>query len=214
MTLDEVRRRWIEEQSLYEDMAKRVADRMSALLYEKGIFGTVTWRVKEIDSLVKKAIRKSYAQPYEEILDKAGVRVVVRFLDEVQPVCALIRGEFHVTKEDDKIEDLGPSEFGYLGVHFDIVSDDRTRPPRSAKNLPCELQVHTLCQNVWAGQNHILAYKSLLQIPRRIERTLHRASALLEAADQSFNDSRASVVGHPAFPNVQLLTELEKSFFR
>ena len=109
---------------------------------------------------------------------------------------------------------MEPSEFGYLGVHFDTLTNDVTRPKEAATNLPCEIQVHTLCQNVWAGQSHILAYKGLVDIPRKIQRTLHRTSALLEAADQSFNDGHIAVINHPQFSNVHFLMELEKHFYR
>ena len=137
-----------------------------------------------------------------------------RFLDDVEPVCEIIRVNFRVIKNEDKVDQLEPTEFGYLGVHFDTMTNESNSPEGVTESLACEIQVHTLCQNVWANQSHILAYKSLVGIPRRIQRTLHRTGALLEAADEGFNNSHSSVIGHPDFSNVQFLVELEKHFFR
>lgn len=214
MTLDDMRRLWLGEEKLYAEVAKRTEDQLRLLIKNKGIYAEIYSRTKDIDSLIKKAIRKKYDNPYDEIIDKAGVRVVVRFLDEIEPICQIIRDNFTIVKEDNKADQLEPSEFGYLGIHFDTLTNEITRPATAGTDLPCEVQVHTLCQNVWAGQSHILAYKSLVNIPRRILRILYRASALLEATDQSFNDGHAGVIGHPQFNNARFLVELEKDYFK
>jgi len=214
MTLDDMRRRWLDEENLYAEVAKRTEDQLRFLIQNKGIYAEIHRRTKDIDSLIKKAIRKKYENPYDEIIDKAGVRVVVRFLDEIEPICQIIRENFTIVKEDNKADQLEPSEFGYLGIHFDTLTNEHTRPSAAGTDLPCEIQVHTLCQNVWAGQSHILAYKSLVNIPRKIQRILHRASALLEATDQSFNDGYAGIIGHPEFDNAKFLVELEKDYFK
>ena len=214
MTLDDIRRQWLEDRKLYAEVAERTEHRLRLLVQSNGIYAEISHRPKDVDSLVKKAIRKKYADPYNEILDKAGVRVVVRFLHEIEPICQIIRESFAVVKEDNKAELLEPDEFGYLGIHFDTVTDEHTRPDGMLTDLPCEIQVHTLCQNVWAGQSHVLAYKSLVDTPRTIQRVLHRASALLEAADQSFNDGHVGMMSHPRFDRARLLVELERDYFK
>ena len=183
-------------------------EQLMAALRSAGIYAETSGRAKELDSFLKKAIRKQYADPWDEIVDKAGVRAVVRFIDDVQPVCNAIRATFRVVREESKADELEPNEFGYLGVHFDIIVED------ADVDRQCEIQVQTACQNVWATLSHLLAYKTVLELPKPVLRSLHRASALLESADIGFDNSRNAVITHPEFKQVEVLTALEKHFFR
>jgi ppGpp synthetase/RelA/SpoT-type nucleotidyltranferase len=206
--LEDLRARWLKEGPSYQTLAESVKEQLATTLRSVGVYAELTARGKQLDSLLKKAIRKKYSDPWTEIVDKAGVRAVVRFIEDVEPVCMAIRTRFTVIREESKGEELAPHEFGYLGTHFDILVEDAGEPRQ------CEIQVHTACQNVWATLSHLLAYKTTLDLPKPVMRSLHRASALLESADEGFSLSHRAVVTHPEFQHVAFLTALEKHFFR
>ena len=53
-------------------------------------------------------------------------------------------------------------------------------------NRKAEIQVCTLLQHAWAAISHDRLYKSSFHAPKKLERQLHRVSALLEEADDEF----------------------------
>jgi len=91
----DVSERWIKEKPLYDEIGKGVVEVLSAALKNEGIFAKVTSRTKEMDSLVKKIVRKKSS--YEEIHDKVGVRIVIHFKDQLSIVdsliCQILNGE-------------------------------------------------------------------------------------------------------------------------
>ncbi len=60
-----------------------------------GVFCRVTSRAKEIDSFVKKLIRTP--QPYDDVYDKAGVRIVPTYPDERAALHQLVQEVFDVS---------------------------------------------------------------------------------------------------------------------
>ena len=159
--VERIRQTWLMERQRYEGLALVVRKLLADRLRKSAIFCEISSRTKEVDSLVKKVLRKSYVNPYDDITDKAGVRAVVRLSTEVPIVCSVVRDSFHIVKEDNKIESLDPEAFGYLATHFEVRlrDEDVSNDQVDLAGLVCEVQIHTLCQNVWANLNHLLAYK-------------------------------------------------------
>jgi ppGpp synthetase/RelA/SpoT-type nucleotidyltranferase len=212
--LDAIRKTWLAEKPRYEVLAKTIKHAISQEMKARGTYADVTHRVKEVDSLLKKAIRKEYLDPYNEITDKAGVRVVVRLNEDVAIATGAIRRLFRVVKEESKLESLHADEFGYLGIHFEVtLNETQENSQEELQKLMCEVQIHTLCQNVWANLSHILAYKTKLDLPKTILRSLHRISALLEMADEGFSSTRSLILDQPMFAEMRILSELEKHYY-
>ena len=153
-------------------ISEAVKAELERLCRESGIRAVFSAREKQASSLLKKMIKKRLS--YEDVTDKAGARVVVRFQDEVNAVAALVESSFVVYKRDDKIEALPHNEVGYLATHFDVsLSAEQIRPTSgyfSLRELRCEIQIHTVCQNVWAELAHALSYKPELPVPAETKR--------------------------------------------
>lgn len=211
--ISEARERWISEKSRYEKLLERVIATLKQKLRSEGIFAHVTGRTKGTSNLLKKLIKKGYG--YDKITDKAGARVAVRFRHEIEPVLKLIENSFEILNKDDKAETLGHNKVGYSGVHFDVrLKCEPEGPEADVRGLQCEIQVHTLCQSLWAEMDHELSYKPAQPIPEDVHRQIYLLNALLEVADRSFNSIKVGIAQLPGADLMMLLQNLERHFYR
>jgi len=196
--------RWEEERRLYADVAEKTETTIREALRARCILATVSHRVKETASMLRKLIRKQIT--YDELTDKAGVRLVTYFVSDTDAVRELIRTTFEVTREDDKRAELSPWSLGYSGIHYDIMVSEGERI------LPCEIQLRSIGENAWAEISHVLAYKGSDKIPLNVRRRLNTLSALLEVADAQFDEVRKRVAELPESEPLRILNLLEEHF--
>jgi putative GTP pyrophosphokinase len=68
-------------------------------------YHSIPKRIKTLDSLIAKAERKDdLADPFVEITDIVGLRVVCLFLSDITRVGQVIKNHFDVVAEDNKVE--------------------------------------------------------------------------------------------------------------
>ncbi len=215
MSLEDARKKWIVEQPQYEAFSLAIADVLRSLLRPVGIWFDVSDRSKAIDSLIRKLLKRPDLT-YEALNDKAGARVIVRYLDEVDEVLRTIQPHLQCSKPEYKIEALGTRRLGYLSVHQQV------RFPETAaqaslyhpNRFVAELQVRTLAQHLWAEMSHDAFYKNdatLRVIPPPHERRINLLAGLIEVADMEFNRLNNEL---PPVPEIQLLHELERHYFK
>src|SRR5260370_29871606 len=147
MDLDSARGRWIEEEPQYQRFTTHIQSLLREQLNGSGVFARVTGRAKELDSLLKKLLRKPELT-YDTMTDKAGVRVVVRFRDEISIVSSILERIFEVVKKEDKSSALETAEFGYQGLHYDIKLLGESDSVADFSDLLAEIQVRTLSQDL------------------------------------------------------------------
>jgi ppGpp synthetase/RelA/SpoT-type nucleotidyltranferase len=213
--LDDVRRRWLEVRPRFEQFGSEVANRLRRSLRDKGIWGDVSSRAKEVDSLIRKLIKKP-SKTYESLGDKAGVRIVLRYKDEIQPAIAIANKLFDCSEPDDKVESLGPEKVGYLSTHVDVrlYSHDALATRFPSASFSAELQVRTLAQHLWSEMSHDTIYKNdetLVPLPVPLKRRIFILAGLIEVADDEFNRLNKEM---PTIPEVELLKSLECNYFK
>lgn len=186
---------YIAERPLYENLAKKVADLIKEILDKNNIeYHSITYRAKEIDSLLKKAKDKQYKDPINEIQDYAGIRVITFVKSEVIKACDLIKPEFTIDEKNssDKSKELGEDKVGYRSVHY-IASFDENRLNLTEysrfKNMNCEIQIRTILEHAWADISHDRTYKFNNSLPEKneIKRRFALAAATLEMVDREFD---------------------------
>jgi ppGpp synthetase/RelA/SpoT-type nucleotidyltranferase len=209
--LEEVRKTWIKERSIYESFVKRVVEILRDEFRDPTI--QIYGRAKEIDSLLKKLIRKP-DKTYETMTDKAGIRVVVKFNNELDDVGIFIEQRFNDHKKDDKRIGLKIDQVGYQGIHYDIKLNDHEAEGTEFAGIWAEIQVRTLAQHLWSDMSHELGYKPELKIPDAMLRRLFRLSALVELADDEFLRLRDAIQEMPGFDTYKILGLLEAQFYR
>lgn len=210
--LADIRNRWKTDQALYEGFACYVADCLHDLMVKNKLLTRVSYRSKDLLSLLKKAIRKGYS--YEQIRDKAGVRVVVKFKEQVEIASSAIEGAFKVIFKEDKSEALAYDQVGYQAVHYEVTLPTSLLGEHvEYEGLICEVQVKTMCQDIWAEFCHSLAYKSDMDIPDSVRRQIYCLSALLEVADRQVSEVRREIKSLPAATTFAIINGLEKLLY-
>lgn len=209
--LEEVRKTWVRERPVYERFVEHVVEILRGEFREPTteIYG----RAKEIDSVLKKLIRKP-GKTYESMTDKAGIRVIVKYSDGVDKVGSFIERRFKEHKKDDKRESLKLDQVGYQGIHYDIKLNDDEAAGTEFNGIWAEIQVRTLAQHLWSDMSHELGYKPELNVPDAMQRRLFRLSALVELADDEFLRLRDAEQAMPGFNTYKILGLLEAQFYK
>jgi GTP pyrophosphokinase len=212
MNLEEARLKWIEERPLYEEFVKYLCAKLEAELKKIGIWKRIDGRHKEVDSLIKKMIAKK--KEYEQVFDKAGVRVILRFHSELKEICAILETALHPVKHEDKTAELGTNKFGYQAIHYEVTLLEGDPEIERYRGMVAEVQVKSLSQNLWSEMSHELTYKVNLDIPNPLTRRMVCLNAIIEVADMEFTRINDDIQHLPGAEIYQILGALERQFFK
>jgi putative GTP pyrophosphokinase len=152
-------------------------------------------RIKDEEALLQKAFYrdKGYANPYDDIEDKVGVRFVVLLEADVQILREKVEAETacwsSVKARDHETEIASnPYEFVYQSVHFVVRSTegqffgDNGIP----EAIPCEIQIRTLLQHAYSEVTHDTIYKPSVRTTPVMKRAAAKSMALIEATGDYF----------------------------
>lgn len=120
--MEQARKLWLTEKDLYEECSDIIKNELKEVFKSASIPVVLLHRTKKDENLLKKMLSKN--KSYSEINDKAGVRAVVHFLSDLELADNLIQYAFkdRIVKRDSKIETSDEKTFGYLSIHYDIIS--------------------------------------------------------------------------------------------
>jgi len=150
--------------------------------------------LKDIESLVAKAFSrgKNFENPYEEIIDKVGVRIVVLLRSDVEIVCNLIESQsvwtYAPTRDYEKeVEEL-PTVFDYQSKHYILWPAKKMTflGKDIPVTIPCELQVRTLLQHAYDEATHDTLYKPQIMADDIMHRMFARCMAMVDTSDDIF----------------------------
>ena len=153
---------------------------------------SISSRAKTLNSFLEKLQRKHYDNPFEQLTDLAGVRVVCLYHGDIAKVAEFIRSEFKVIEDVDKLDELGVDQFGYGARHFVVQLGKTSSGARydDLKEFVCEVQVRTVVQDAWAIIQHHMIYKREAQVPTQLQRKLNSLAGLFETVDDQFERIR------------------------
>ncbi|MGO4343467.1 GTP pyrophosphokinase family protein [Phycicoccus sp. Soil748] len=197
----------VQRYAAVHDDVQRAADgfvaMITALLDDAGInYVSVTGRAKSVASFAGKAARTGpdgkplYDDPFEQITDTLGVRVVTYLRDDVTAVADLLSDQLSVLDDRDLGQETArQGRFGYASRHL-LVAIDRIKgaPPQydPLKGYSASVQVRSILQHAWAEFEHDIRYKGT--IPEEhvsdLDRRFTLAAGLLELADREFSEIR------------------------
>jgi ppGpp synthetase/RelA/SpoT-type nucleotidyltranferase len=150
---------------------------------------SITHRIKRFDSFRDKVREKSVRNPFTEIHDIVGLRVICLFLSDIEIVKGTIKGIFETIKEESKIDAASPDIFGYMAVHLDVKLKEKSPSNPNlgiVRDIPFEVQIKTIAQDAWASVSHNLDYKHIDPLPVDFKRDLYALSGLFYVADTHF----------------------------
>ncbi len=153
-------------------------------------------RIKPFDSFVEKIQRKEVKEPFQEIMDVVGLRIVCLFQSDVKDIGAIVEKSFEILEEDDKINSINVNIFGYMSLHYKAKLKDIQPDYKDIKDIPFEIQIRTIAQDAWASISHYLDYKNETEIPIQLKRDFHALSGLFYVADTHFEILRQEVTKH------------------
>ena len=213
--LETARQIWLEERPKFEAFAAAVARILSKGIRHEGIFAEVQHRAKDMDSLIKKLIKKPH-HSYKSLPDKAGIRVIVRHIHEIDSILAIAAELLDRDTPENKATLLKPDTFGYLSVHAQIRirAGHELSATYPSDQFQVEMQVRTLAQHLWAEMAHNTVYKSesmIEPLDSRIQRRLYMLAGMVELADYEFDRIEKEM---PTVPEFQLLKSLERSYYK
>lgn len=174
----------------YEKLAEAVQSLLVKSIKKHGVkTHSITSRIKEVASFLDKIRRKNIEKPFEQIHDLVGFRIVCLFLSDIDEIRKIIREEFNVFEEDDKINDTETNIFGYMDIQLKACLKSANEPdsPEETSKIPFEIQVRTIAQDAWASISHYLDYKKPSTIPKQLKRDFHALSGLFYVADTHFS---------------------------
>jgi hypothetical protein len=119
-----IRERWFKEKPEYERFAKHIEEELCNQIRIRGLWARTSARAKEVDSFIKKVFRKGYTDPFLQMPDKAGVRVITKFLDDLKEVQSIVEKNYEIVNCEDKSQILDFNDRRF--AHF---------PPNLLKSL-------------------------------------------------------------------------------
>jgi ppGpp synthetase/RelA/SpoT-type nucleotidyltranferase len=201
--------RFREERLVLEQIADLLRGQLVDLIRSAGIDGTVTARAKDERSFAIKAFRKGYSDPWQQITDKVGGRVVVALPSDVDVVASLVREVLIGAEVEDK-RIHPPDTLGYSGVHVTGVLPTSGIPDDLSL---VEVQVRTIVQDAWSVVSHRLLYKPLVGLPVSEQRRMMRLAALAEIFDEEVGRVITALEAQPGFDLTPLVLMAEASAF-
>ena len=128
-------------------------------------------RIKAIDSFYEKIKRKYYSNPFEQMEDICGIRIICYYSSDLPIISRTIKNEFDIIKSVDKSDLLQTDEFGYRSKHFIVKIKDKKllKSKKNLKDLKAEIQVRTILMDVHASiEHHLLIKKEFTSLDRFI----------------------------------------------
>ncbi len=159
---------------------------------------SVSGRIKSIDSLLEKSIKKDTPFTEDDFVDKiediAGIRIICRFVEDIQTIVNLIKSresfDIKVIREKDFVTSGKPSGYRsyHLIVEYPIIMES------SIKKIKAEIQIRTMVMDFWATIEHSLKYKYKENIPEHIKDKLVASATASAKVDMEMSKIRDEIL--------------------
>ncbi|KAA0085604.1 hypothetical protein CIW52_06850 [Mycolicibacterium sp. P9-64] len=207
----EARQRFKEERPQFVLVAQRVEAEIRSLVGSHGLDCQVNGRAKDVASFASKCLLRGYADPWNQVTDKVGVRVIVSDPSNIDAVVSLLSERYETVRVENKNEELREHErIGYGGVHVQI----RVNADADTVGGECEIQVRTAAQNVWSEMSHKLLYKPGVEPDPETQRALLRLAVLMEIFDEEVTRRVKLIVSSAGYPVHELINAAQAQFYR
>jgi putative GTP pyrophosphokinase len=189
--------RWVRKfeglQPRYRALEAAVFDDLTSVISASGLseqVHDVRHRIKALSSFREKIERKGYADPFSEMRDLVGIRVVCLYPSVLKDIDQVIHNTFEVVRFEDKSKGESPELWRYSSIHYDCRIPASHSGPRydQIKDVVFEIQVRTILQDAWATVEHKLGYKNEKSIPDELKRDFSALAGLFHVADSSFQN--------------------------
>lgn len=202
--------RWRSEEPLFAawgqfvtaELSAGIADTIAPVSIDLFLRIPIKARTKAERSLLDKAFYrgKGYANPYDDIEDKVGLRVVVLSTEDLKSVEHAIgiradKWEAEKSRDFEEERRIRPFEFDYQSVHYILRAsvDTQVGDVTVPAGTPCEVQIRTLLQHAYSELTHDTIYKPSVVAQSDVKRAAAKSMALIEATDDYFTEVRRRI---------------------
>ncbi|GHF77243.1 hypothetical protein ACFFSH_33155 [Streptomyces filamentosus] len=214
LTADEAFQRYQQELPRIEEAAEATKKHLIHCTTRKGINCEVTARAKEVSSFKTKIYRKRYTDPWKQITDKAGLRVVVPHRGLLDPVLEAIKGCLDIVRVEDARKDPGyVDHLRYPRLHVQAIMVGGLADPDGVP-YECEIQLRTEAVDLWSRMSHRLLYKPGVEPPADVSRSLYRLIALVELFDLEVERGVEALTQHPDLAHGNRLLSMAEQRYR
>lgn len=219
LNIQEIAQFWENDKTNYRKLGKKVSTFIKSEIVKLEILPEITFRVKDILSIIKKIKKKQRRKKYgyNDINDKLGIRIICNFLEEVEMVDEFIKENFVIKSAEYKKENLDFDRLDYISNHYDVTIKSSIKSLKSIKNLRnyiFEIQVRTLNQHAWSNSAHSLSYKQEIDLAQALKRKIYRLLSLYEIADEEFSAVNRALLQNPDNNIYKLLRKLEGKIYK
>lgn len=211
----QIEQQWSIDAPKLTKLGESVCSLLKKKLYERELQPEISFRTKEIQSLIKKIKKKSKKNKlygYDDLRDKLGVRIICPFLSDLDIVDNILKKIFIVKKEEKKKDNIDFNKLDYQSNHYDVsVKKDLID---YEENFIFEIQVRTMNQHAWANSAHILYYKQDIVLPDEMKHRIYRLLSLYEIADEEFVKINEYLKSQKDNPVYTLLKKLEGKIYK
>lgn len=199
---DALERAYRAREPLLGELSSALQREIQETLNGVGHIDRISFRVKAQASFIAKATdpdtEPPYSNPLVEIEDQVGGRVLVFFLQDLEPVADRLRGTFNTVERAHR-RPRKDEEFGYESLHLVCMIPPHLTPPSwgSQSDMPAtfELQIRTLFMHAWAEPQHDLAYKGPKDLPSDVRKEIAWVAASAWGADRALARVRERLEG-------------------
>jgi putative GTP pyrophosphokinase len=182
-------------------IAEKIEENLAMIFKETHHVDRIACRVKGEESFLNKTLKEEkgilkYSQPFKEIQDMIGARIVIYYKSDLENTQKLVKDYFHSVEATRYIPD-DVTKFGYEGFHYVSFIPSAIYSTHKANPLIpdfFELQIKTLYQHAWSQANHGLGYKPGSSLTYEEERKLAFLAAQSWGADQILHELTSSKV--------------------
>lgn len=168
-----------------------------SLEYDRNPIETVKTRIKSIESITDKLIRKNLDLTVknieEHIHDVAGIRVICSFPDDIYNISQALLKQDDVRLIEVKDYIKNPKSNGYRSLHLIIeipifLHDEK-------RYMKVEVQFRTISMDWWASLEHKIRYKKDVMHQNIIEKELLQCADMAVSLDNKMQEIYDYVIG-------------------
>jgi len=145
-------------------------------------------RIKSIDSMIEKLANKklpiSPESALSQIHDAAGIRVIVRFLDDIYWIVKMLKSQQDIQVMEEKNYINNPKANGYRSYH--MILKVPIHIEERVEKVYCEIQIRTIAMDCWASLEHKLKYKKNIPNQKMLIAELKRCADEIASTDLNF----------------------------
>lgn len=163
-----------------------VLDEEFSLVYDQNPIETIKTRLKSIDSIAEKIVRKNYpldiATLENLVTDIAGIRVICSFTSDIYKIANAFLKQDDVTLIQKKDYIIKPKENGYRSLHLVVSIPIFLYNQKKMMNV--EVQFRTIAMDCWASLEHKIRYKKNLEADEHTDSELYGCAMLCAQLDE------------------------------